>query len=106
MYVNRNLHNVVITYYLIIKIPTNQCTGRIYINYKILDRVFFLLYIILCPISPQVYSHGTPACMYIGADKGQHAWPKHPSFISLYPVLFGGCRESVGGAITIALSSG
>ena len=43
--------------------------------------------------------------MYTGADKGQHAWTKHRSSIPLYPVLFGGCGESVGGAITVALSS-
>ena len=51
-------------------------------------------YYYIWPKSPQVHSHGAPACMhtYTGADKGQHAWPKHQSFIPLYPVLFGGCR--------------
>ena len=32
-----------------------------------------------------IHMHGTPACMHMytgaGADKGQHAWPKHVPII-------------------------
>ena len=61
MNVNCNLHNIVITYFLILKIPTNQCTGRILTTKIILENVFLLLD--LPHISPGAFIWYT--CMHV-----------------------------------------
>ena len=66
--VNRNLHNIIITYYLIIKIPTNQCTGRILTTkcqkeYIYIFIIIFALYLTRC--IHMVHLH---ACMFCLGD--------------------------------------